>query len=840
MTKIIFFLVFLCVLIVPVWAYQLSGTVTDSLGNPIPYAEISVKGSSQGVSTNKKGIYYLNLSKGIYNLEFTALGFTPLQKKVEIKDQNEILDVTLLYASFLLEEFVVQENREDPAYQIIRNAIKNKEKNNFKAPTYRCEVYLKSSLEKEFLKPKDSLETDLVEKSNIKIKERMNFYESYSTLYVQKPNKMKQVMHAVRDISDKSSINSESIQIGLDIGDPDKKSQEKVDLNLFKTNLSQAEFNFYESLIDIPVLTLAPLISPMHPMSTWSYTFSLEEYFFEDGVWLHKIKVNPKNSSGALFKGTMYIVDSTWAIKALDFEVNTKVLQHFKYFKIAQNYTENDSVFLLNTEEFIYDTQEGKETILGNTKISYSNYTLNERKPTTFFGQELSVIEDQAYEKDSLFWIKTRTFDLYNEEKMFINTIDSVNKAQSSSAYLLRQDSIENKLKWWKICFGVNYQNSITKEHIFIQGLVSNAIMGAFGIGGYRQRLEAYYRKEFKKGYKLDLNGLLNYGFTNKDLKGHLSASYTYLPKKFGRIHGSYLNEYGFINGYQSISNTFSNGNYVNDIGYSFGNEIEVINGLYVDVTLEYIQKKSIENLKRSAWSEKLFGQNNQSTSFADFDKFALEFDIKYIPFQKYATEPYKKINLGSEYPTFGLKYRKGIPGVIQSISNYDFIEIRAWDQIPFGSLGESKWKVYVGKFLNSSSLVFTENKFFRQSDQGFFSDPLRSFQLLDTSLNTTQKYIQCHYLHRFNGFFLRKIPLVKKLGLLEVAGAGALWIDDQNFTHYEVYGGLEKPININAWKLRFKIGAYYVVSYGNYFPFQQSIKFGIDFFDPFTSSWGY
>lgn len=838
MTKVVTLFLFLFINTKALWSVPLQGLISDINGNPIPYANLAIKGTTIGTSSNIKGHYFLELLPGSYEIVFSALGYELQSMHVNVPNQALELNVVLQESVQQLHEIVVEEDREDPAYAIIRKAIKNRQKNHFFAEQYTCDVYIKSSLEKEYLKKLDS---NIVVEQNVDeklTKEQMNFFESYSTFYFKKPNQSKQIVHAQRDLSDKKLSGDLSVSVGF--GDPDRPRRQEVNLNLFKTKLNEAHFNFYDDVLDLPSLSEASLVSPLHSLSTLSYKFALEEYFFEDGFWVNKIKVTPKNSAGPLFSGYIYIVDSLWAIKALDFEINPASLSHFKYFKVFHQYRKLDEHMVLVEERFLYDTKEGRATIFGSTIIDYSHFNFLPTIEDHLFGQELSLIEDQAFEHDSSYWNSVRTVDLKIDEFHFIHTMDSIDRHHKSVEYLQEQDSIENKLKWWEIAFGFNFQNSVKKEHLFMQGVVTNILMGAFGVGGYRQRLDVSASKEFQKGHKLSVSGLLNYGFTNRDLKGNISVSYTYLPKKFGRWHLSYADEYGFINGYQAIATVFSMGNYVNNIGYTLGHEMEFFNGFFVDATLEYLKVRSLKGLQYSQWSNKAFEDNNKSLNFNDFNKFSLEIDIKYTPFQKYATEPYKKVNLGSKYPTFALKYKRGMPGVIESISNYEFIEFRAWDNISFGSMGDSKWKLYTGQFLRSSSLLFTENKFFRQSDVFFFSDPMRSFQLLDTAINTMNVYVQAHYLHRFNGFFFNKIPLVKHLKLMEVCGAGYLWIQNTGFQHYEIYGGLEKPININKWNMRFKIGAYYVASYGTYKPFSNMIKFGIDFFDPFSSTWGY
>ena len=106
---------------------------------------------------------------------------------------------------------------------------------------------------------------------------------------------------------------------------------------------------------------------------------------------------------------------------------------------------------------------------------------------------------------------------------------------------------------------------------------------------------------------------------------------------------------------------------------------------------------------------------------------------------------------------------------------------------------------------------------------------------MLGPSIHTSNPYLQAHYLHRFNGVLLNKVPLVKKLQLQEVVGGGALFIQDNNFRHAEAYAGLEKIFKIK--RQLFRIGCYYSVADSNYSNLSGQIKFGIDFYDSFRNS---
>nr|WP_320023114.1 SusC/RagA family TonB-linked outer membrane protein [uncultured Draconibacterium sp.] len=69
-----------------------SGTVTDTRGNPIPYVSVLVKGTTNGVSTNVDGYYKITMASNNNVLVFKSLGF---KDKEVLVSNSLIVDVVL-------------------------------------------------------------------------------------------------------------------------------------------------------------------------------------------------------------------------------------------------------------------------------------------------------------------------------------------------------------------------------------------------------------------------------------------------------------------------------------------------------------------------------------------------------------------------------------------------------------------------------------------------------------------------------------------------------------------------------------------------------------------------
>ncbi len=83
---------------------NVTGTVTDSKGLPLPGVSVKLKGSSLGTTSDVNGVFRLNLPEGDHTLVFTFVGYT--KKEVKVGNRST-LNVTLEESSSDLEEVVV-------------------------------------------------------------------------------------------------------------------------------------------------------------------------------------------------------------------------------------------------------------------------------------------------------------------------------------------------------------------------------------------------------------------------------------------------------------------------------------------------------------------------------------------------------------------------------------------------------------------------------------------------------------------------------------------------------------------------------------------------------------
>ena len=120
---------------------QIRGKVTDSKGNALPYASVTVEKTYNGTSTNENGEYELNIKKtGTYTLVFQILGYKTQTVTKEVTSFPATINATLSDEEYSIEEVVVKTG-ENPANGIIRSAIANRKKNTDKTDKFEADFY---------------------------------------------------------------------------------------------------------------------------------------------------------------------------------------------------------------------------------------------------------------------------------------------------------------------------------------------------------------------------------------------------------------------------------------------------------------------------------------------------------------------------------------------------------------------------------------------------------------------------------------------------------------------------------------------------------------------------
>ena len=815
-------------------AVKVSGIITDDKGNILPFASVFVKGSSLGTTSNDRGKYFLDLPAGSYTIVCQYVGYSRQEKIVKLVSESITLDFQLSIQRTNLKEVVIKPGGEDPAYEIIRQAIKKRKYYENPLDSFTCEAYIKTLIRSRSLPSKilgktfsdedrKELGVDSVGRGIIYLS------ESFTRIAFKKPDKVKLEVISGRE--------SGSNGYGFN----------------FPTFI-----NFYNNNVNIFITQLSPrgYVSPIADGALNYYKYKFLGSFVEDGKEVNQILVTPKRRFEPLFSGTINITDSDWRIHSLELlltkEYQLEVVDTLLIRQIHVPVT--PTIWRTQNQVVNFSFRKFGIDVNGNFLNVYSNYDLEPRFRKKYFNNVVVKYDTGVTNKGFAYWDSLRPVPLSPEELENYRVKDSTFRSHNDSANRIRiADSLRKK------------QGRITVANIFINGIKRsdydpdhpfsvyidallpkveyNTVEGLVIQGG------ASFLKEYKKtGNSIEFSPHIRYGFSN----GHLNAwanltfsNKTYMQDMTGESFsrsswifsgGKRVSQFNPENPIGPFMNElytlFFRDNYMKIYENYFGSiqyRKRFDNGLRITASLLYEDRLPLNNTTDYSFfgnPEKQFTPNYPyeliSENFTPNQALIAGFDIQFKPGQRYIEFPDNRLALGSKYPTLAISIRAGIPEVLGSDVNYEKWQFSFWDDINFKLKGVFKYRFGIGGFLNTRALYVMDYQQFN-GNQTFYASPyLNSFQLAPYYQNSTTAslYGVGHIEHHFNGMLTNKLPLLRNLQWNLVVGSNAFYVNQSN-NYVEIFAGLE-----NIFKL---LRVDVIGSYLNGYPGQVGVRVGFD-----------
>jgi hypothetical protein len=773
---------------------QIKGNVTDSAGEPLPFASVYVLGTTQGTTTNMKGEYFLELEDGTYQLVFQYIGYRQKIENVTVAGKPIRLNVALAQEAIQLLEVEVKANAEDPAYAIIRKAIAKRKFYKEQVKSYSCDVYIKGNV-KVLDAPTKILGQDVGDLDGSLDTNRQGIVylsESVSKLYFRQPDKFKEVMTSSKVSGNDNGFSFNSAR----------------DMNI----------DLYENFIQFG----RNVISPIAEGAMGFYKYRLQGALVdEEGRLINKIEVIPKNPQEPVYQGFIYIVDGLWNIQSADLFLTGASIQQplFDTFYIRQTHVpvQKPDVWRMFSQTFSLVGGAFGFKFGGSFTGVYTNYDLSPNLPDKFFDNEVMTVEKGANEKDTAYWSATRPVPLTLEEGKDYQKKDSLQVIRESKPYLDSMDRKNNKITFGKMLTGYTWQNSWKRRSFTVESPLQT---GQFNnVQGYNLQFGLGYRKSFDKERlrNFEIKGRVNYGFAEEIIRLNGESTYSFNRKKFARIRLSGGREVAQFNTTNPVSwslntiyaTTFRR-NYARlydrtfiDIQY----RQEVSNGVLLVALADWAKRSPLENHSNYSFFYKksrefaLNVPDNQhipENGLAESKAAMLGLSLRFRFSQKYMNYPNRKYILGSKFPDLWVHYRKGLPienGTLSSNVDYDRLSAAiSKSDIVLGLGGVSAFRFEAGTFLNNNTLYFQDFKYFNgnRTNLGNPERYLFSFKMLPYyEFSTRRSWVEGHYEHNFRGYLLDKIPGIKKLGLSMVAGAAYLYTPEEK-NYWEISLGLD------------------------------------------------
>ncbi|MFN8155454.1 MAG: DUF5686 family protein [Bacteroidia bacterium] len=726
-----------------------TGKVTDELTNePIPFAAVVFKGTQVGANTDFDGKYQITTDTPSDSLICSIVGYTSVKLRVR-KGQEQVINFSLKATKSDLQEVVIKAG-ENPANIILKNIIRNKDQNDpSKLESYQYEVYNKLEFDltnitdkmknKKILKP-FAFVWDNIDSTETNSKPFLPFFisETMSDVYFRSSPQNK------REVIKASKVS------GL----------ENASVTQFLGDMYQ-RINVYQNFID---LFGKGFISPISDIGLVYYKYYLVDSTFIGDQWCYKLKFKPRRPQELTFVGDFWVHDTTWAVKKISMRIAGDAnINWVEDMAVVQEYSRIENKQWMLTKDMLvldFAAREEGMNFIGRKTTSYKDIKINLDIPDAVFkGTENIVVSDEALKRDNDYWDTARHDSLADREKKIYHMVDTIKTLPAFKTYV---ELITLFFTGYKdiglIELGPYYTvysyNPIEGNRFRVGFRTSDEFSKRFQFEGYL----AYGLKDEKFKYKAQLR----YKIDDKP-RQFAGMQYRYDVEQLGQSDNAFQDDNILSSLFRRNPATKLNSFESEKLWY----EIEWFPGLSNKVTFQHGEFVPLGDLDIAYFT------NDEHTDVRnDFRVSQITLFTRFAYREKFVAGKVDRISLGSDFPIVQVYFTKGLKGVFDSDFDYHKLSVRVDDRLPLAPFGYTYWVLSAGRTWGKVPYPLLE---IHPGNETYFYD-YAAFNMMNFFEFVSDYYFSGYATHHFDGFFLDKIPLLRKLKWREVAQVKAVW----------------------------------------------------------------
>lgn len=788
---------------------KLSGVITNDKGEVLPFATVFIKELNTGTTSNIDGYYEYQLAQGQYAITFQYVGYEAVTRQVSITG-NKKLDISLKPQVIMLQGVEVYAGKEDPAYTIMRKAIAKAKYHKQQIDRYTAEVYLKGTfrLVKSPFYVRKMLEKEGVTEDRTFITESVNEVE-----YI-RPNEYNEVVKSVYTTGDDEGISVSPMQfVNGSFYDPE--IAEAV------SPLSPAAFSYYRFQYDGTFREGNYEISKIKviPRSKGDKVFTGDLFIVEDYWSIYSLTLETSLAGIIFGVNQVYkpIKENAWLPVTHEFNIEGKVLGfgfEGQYLAAVSQYditlnpeldldievvdekvekelaeTLKDQFKNESNKETLEMLESGKEVTRKQLNKIIREYEKNERQESDE-PEVVSVttfkVDSMAYKRDSSYWAQVRPVPLSKDEIKGYEITDSLAVVEKNERKGDTLNVKKDRAKFQPLHLITGARYRMAKGHFEIQSLKSQYNT----VDGFNMDYTFGYDRTFEKGNWIEIEPTLRYAFSRETFSGFLTTKYGFGDRKTRNNltfrAGRYIQQFNADEPIAPIVNTLASlmmeRNYMKIFERDFVEGIytkRVNPKLFIRLKADFSHRRQLFNTTDYRFwdvSGDRFTMNapvNQDlpdTSFPAHQALTGEVSLTYEPIVKFRMYNGKRYKIDANSPKFTFTYKKGLPDVLDSDVDYDFVSLASSYDFNIGIRGLVNVRAEAGTFLNNESMYFMDYKHFIGNRLPVVTaDPINSFRLLDYYNRSTQdEYVALNLHYQFRKFLVTQIPIVRLTGVRE------------------------------------------------------------------------
>lgn len=722
---------------------RVRGKITDAkTGEVLPLVNVVFKGTTIGVTSDFDGLYVIETREPVSELQVSFVGYEPQTVKI-IPTAFNAVDFQLVPITFDLEEVKVRPG-ENPAHAILRNVSDNKKRNNpDEIALYNCTTYTKMELDLTNINPWFK---------NKKLQKNFGFIFEHMDTSVITGKSFLPVMisEATADYYHRKnpSFSREIVKASRISG-----IEEDYTLAQFTGHL-HGNVNLYDNYIDVFDVKFA---SPLSDHGLLYYKYFLVDSMQVNGRKTYKIRFHPKGMSTPVLDGEVNIDSASWALQS----ANVKMMKGLNVNWIRHLVIEtksrliNDSVWFPKQDKIFADfsivmSDSAKVvSFLGHRQVDYTHVRLSEPIPAEVLKLDNNVvISRDVLKNDESYWDSIRPFALSDKEKQIYGMVDSIkNVPLYHNIYTLLSTVL-----------GGYYDTKYVGIGPYYKMFSFNKLEGA------RFQLGLRTTTDFSR--KIRLSGYGAYGTKDNHFKGGGGIEYMVNELPTSKLKLAYKHDAVQLG---AGVNAFTEGNILSSV-FSRGNNDRLSLVNQGDISYEHEWRQGISNTfaaqMRTIFSSpyvpfvRLDGQVVNS-----IQTFSLQLKTRLSRDEIVVRKTFDKFSLGSDYPIVGIDLSMGVKGMFKNDYEYYRVVGTVLYDLGIPPIGTSKFIINGGKVFGKVPYPLLK---LHEGNATYFYDTY-AFSCMNYYEFASDLWVSLIYEHHFKGFFLGKIPLMKRLKWREV-----------------------------------------------------------------------
>lgn len=775
-------------------AQTITGKVTNKKGEELAFSSILIKGTTQGTTANAKGMYSLAISKGKYTIICQYIGYKQEEKTIKV-DGNEDVDFVLEEQQYNLADVVIKNNGEDPAYEIIRQAIAKREEHLNENKKYEVDVYIKGQIQLRNYPKKFFGEKVDFEDGDTSKRKMILLSETVAKYYYAGRDQQKIDVISTRVSGQSDGFGFSSPQI----------------------------VSFYQNNIGLGRgLNPRGFVSPIANNALSFYKYKFEGTFFENGKMINRIKVIPKRKYEPLFSGHINIIENEWRIHSLKLAcLKEQQMQFLDTLVLEQLYVPLKNTWVVKQQVAYPAGKFFGFDFFGSFVQVYDKFNVNPKWDKKFFDNTLLKFYDSSNKRTKAYWDSIRPLPLLEAEARDYVKKDSLEQLRKDPKYLDSLDRKNNKITLSKLILtGQNFNNEKKKSSISITPLL-RSLLNFNTVEGLVTNVEINYNKRFEGRRSLTITPNLRYGFSNRHFNASSTASYNFGKKYFNNITvagGKNVFQFDNNNPITALNNTIASLSYTRNymkiyeawfskINYTAG----LGNGLLLNLGVNYQNRFALENTTDYKWKKMdnrdytpNYPTNLISSNIPNHQSFVASAQLTWRPGSKYIEFPDRKVQLGSRFPVFTTSITQGVNNVLGSDVDFTKWKFGVSDNLNMKLGGRLSYNIELGGFLNKNKVFVPDINHVLGNQTAQATPYLQGFQVMEYySFSNTDNFYRAGFIeYHLNGLLTNKIPGFKKLNWFLVLGANSIYLNESKKAYTEIFVGLEnifKVLRIDA-----------------------------------------